>query len=240
MNCLVIIPTYNEAENLPRLLPALFAAAPEVSVLVVDDSSPDGTGRIARQLADGAPGRIFLLERPAKSGLASAYLQGFAWGMERQYSHFLEMDADFSHDPHHVPELLAAGARCDVVIGSRNIPGGAVTGWSALRNFISKGGSWYSRMILGCPIRDLTGGFNLWSRHALEAIGLDSVISRGYAFQVEMKYRACCKGLSWQEVPIVFRDRTCGKSKMSRKIFLEALFKVWRLRWTVRREKGGK
>lgn len=230
MKSLVIIPTYNEAENLPVLLPALFAAAPEVGVLVVDDGSPDGTAGVAFRLAGQFPGKVSVMTRARKSGLASAYLAGFAWGMERGFDHFLEMDADYSHDPKYVPQLLRAAAENDVVIGSRNIPGGAVEGWGFLRNFISKGGSMYSRMILGCPIRDLTGGFNLWSKHALKAIGLDKVISRGYSFQVEMKYRAFRKGLKIKEVPIVFVDRRRGQSKMSRKIFLEALLNIWKLR----------
>ena len=231
MKPLVIIPTYNEAENLPVLLPALFDAAPEVSVLVVDDGSPDGTEGVANRLAAQFPGKISVMTRARKSGLASAYLAGFAWGMSRGFDHFLEMDADYSHDPKYVPELLKQAADHDVVIGSRNIPGGAVEGWGFLRNFISKGGSMYSRLILGCPIRDLTGGFNLWSKTALKAIGLDKIISRGYSFQVEMKYRAFRKGLRIKEIPILFVDRQRGKSKMSRRIFVEALLNIWKLRF---------
>ncbi|MBR6470403.1 MAG: polyprenol monophosphomannose synthase [Victivallales bacterium] len=231
MKPLVIIPTYNEAENLPVLLPALFDAAPEVSVLVVDDGSPDGTAGVATRLATQFPGKVSVMTRARKSGLASAYLAGFAWGMERGFDHFLEMDADYSHDPKYVPELLKQAADHDVVIGSRNIPGGAVEGWGFLRNFISKGGSMYSRLILGCPIRDLTGGFNLWSKGALKAIGLDKIISRGYSFQVEMKYRAFRKGLRIKEIPITFVDRRRGKSKMSRRIFVEALLNIWKLRF---------
>lgn len=231
MKPLVIIPTYNEAENLPVLLPALFDAAPEVSVLVVDDGSPDGTAGVANRLATQFPGKVSVMTRARKSGLASAYLAGFAWGMERGFDHFLEMDADYSHDPKYVPELLKQAADHDVVIGSRNIPGGAVEGWGFLRNFISKGGSMYSRLILGCPIRDLTGGFNLWSKTALKTIGLDKIISRGYSFQVEMKYRAFRNGLRIKEIPITFVDRQRGKSKMSRRIFVEALLNIWKLRF---------
>ena len=231
MKPLVIIPTYNEAENLPVLLPALFAAAPEVSVLVVDDGSPDGTAGVAHRLSSQFPGKVSVMTRARKSGLASAYLAGFAWGMARGFDHFLEMDADYSHDPKYVPELLRAATDYDVVIGSRNIPGGAVEGWGFLRNFISKGGSMYSRTILGCPIRDLTGGFNLWSKDALKAIGLAKIISRGYSFQVEMKYRAFRKGLRIKEIPILFVDRKRGKSKMSRRIFVEALLNIWKLRF---------
>ncbi|MBQ4481227.1 MAG: polyprenol monophosphomannose synthase [Victivallales bacterium] len=231
MKPLVIIPTYNEAENLPVLLPALFNAAPEVSVLVVDDGSPDGTAGVAHRLSAQFPGKVSVMTRARKSGLASAYLAGFDWGISRGFDHFLEMDADYSHDPRYVPELLKQAADHDVVIGSRNIPGGAVEGWGFLRNFISKGGSMYSRVILGCPIRDLTGGFNLWSKTALKAIGLGKVISRGYSFQVEMKYRAFRKGLRIKEVPILFVDRKRGKSKMSRRIFFEALLNIWKLRF---------
>ena len=228
---LIVIPTYNEAENLPLLVPAIFEHAPAAHILVVDDNSPDGTARLARQLAEKHPGKVHLLERAGKGGLATAYIDGFRWGLARAYTHFLEMDADFSHDPRHLPEIFAAGREYDVVIGSRNIPGGAVVGWSALRNFISKGGSLYSRLILWCPIRDLTGGFNLWSRRALDTIDLGKIVSRGYSFQLEMKYRAYRKGLAIREVPITFPDRTRGKSKMSRRIFIEALLKVWSLRF---------
>ena len=231
MKPLVIIPTYNEADNLPVLLPALFAAAPEVSVLVVDDGSPDGTAGVAHRLSSEFPGKVTVMTRACKSGLASAYLAGFAWGMARGFDHFLEMDADYSHDPKYVPELLRSATDYDVVIGSRNIPGGAVEGWGFLRNFISKGGSMYSRTILGCPIRDLTGGFNLWSKDALKTIGLAKIISRGYSFQVEMKYRAFRKGLRIKEIPILFVDRKRGKSKMSRRIFVEALLNIWKLRF---------
>ena len=231
MRCLIIIPTYNEALNLPRLLPLVFQNAPDVSVLIVDDSSPDGTAALVEQMATERPGKIYLLQRPAKSGLASAYLDGFAWGLARDFDYFLEMDADASHRPDDLPRLLDIAESCDVVIGSRNIPGGSVVGWSRLRNFISKGGSLYSRLVLHCPIRDLTGGFNLWSRHALETIGLDKIISRGYLFQIEMKYRAYRKGLAWKEVPITFLERALGNSKMSKRIFFEAFFKVWKLRF---------
>jgi dolichol-phosphate mannosyltransferase len=231
MQCLVIIPTYNEALNLPQLLPLVFKYAPEVSVLIVDDSSPDGTGAVVEKMAGEHPGKIFLLERPAKSGLASAYLEGFAWGLARDFDYFMEMDADSSHRPIHLHQMLDIAEDYDFVIGSRNIPGGAVVGWSGVRNFISKGGSLYSRLVLHCPIRDLTGGFNLWSRHALETIGLDNIISRGYLFQIEMKYRAYRKGLTWTEVPIIFHERALGKSKMSKRIFFEALLKIWKLRF---------
>ncbi|MDR1784950.1 MAG: glycosyltransferase family 2 protein [Spirochaetaceae bacterium] len=239
MNLLVMVPTYNEAENIDPFLKALFAALPpEGQVLVVDDNSPDGTAGIAEALRSSYPGRLHLLNRPKKQGLAAAYLAAFAWGLSRDFDVFLEMDADFSHRPEYVPVMAEAIGSYDVVIGSRNIRGGRVEGWSKTRNFISKGGSLYSRLVLGCPIRDLTGGFNMWRKSALEKIGLESIISRGYSFQVEMKYRAFRAGCSIKEIPIIFPDRTAGRSKMSKKIFLEALVKVWKIRWTSGRDTG--
>jgi dolichol-phosphate mannosyltransferase len=175
------------------------------------------------------PDRLHLLKRAGKQGLGTAYLAGFAWGWER-YSIFLEMDADFSHKPAYIPQMLNKIESFDVVIGSRNVRGGRVEGWSALRNLISKGGSLYSRMVLGCPIHDLTGGFNMWRKEALEKIGLANIISKGYSFQIEMKYRAYRAGCAVAEIPIVFPDRTKGASKMSKKIFIEALFNIWKLR----------
>jgi dolichol-phosphate mannosyltransferase len=195
-------------------------------ILVVDDGSPDGTARIVNDLAILYPGRLYLLNRQNKSGLASAYLAGFSWGISLNYTVFLEMDADFSHNPEYIPAMFEKIQTHDVVIGSRNIPGGGVEDWSLLRNIISKGGSLYSRMILQCPIRDLTGGFNMWRKSSLEKIGLHTIISTGYSFQIEMKYKAYCGGCRIIEIPIVFKDRKYGKSKMSRRIFFEALFNI--------------
>lgn len=247
MRLLVIVPTYNEAENISLLLPQIFdnlskctegtpraASAGGVSrggVLVVDDGSPDGTASIVRRIIqERGKDDLSILERQTKSGLADAYLTGFKWGKERGYDVFLEMDADFSHKPEYIPQLYEAIQTHDAAIGSRNVTGGRVEGWSALRNFISKGGSLYSRAVLGCPIKDLTGGFNMWRLSALEKIGLSNIISRGYSFQIEMKYRAYKAGCKIKEVPITFPDRTRGVSKMSRKIFIEALLNIWRIR----------
>lgn len=227
---LVVTPTYNEAENLPRFVEAVRQALPEADLLVVDDDSPDGTGRIADELA-GQDTHVRVMHRPGKLGLGTAYLDAFKRGLADGYDRFFEMDADLSHDVRHLPafeEALSAGY--DVVIGSRNIPGGGVQGWGPLRHFVSKGGSLYARLVLGLPVRDLTSGYKAFSRRALEAIDLERVRSNGYSFQIEMTYRAIRRGMRVREVPIVFVDRTVGRSKMSRRIFVEAAGVVWKLR----------
>lgn len=231
MKLLIVVPTYNEAENLPTFIPEVMKVCKGIdfSILVVDDGSPDGSAKIIKNLQKEYK-NLFLLERTQKSGLADAYLTGFRWGMEK-YDAFLEMDADFSHKPEYVPVMFESLQENDVVIGSRNIKGGSVEGWSFLRNFISKGGSLYSRLVLSCPIKDLTGGFNMWRKNALEKIDLNKIVSRGYSFQIEMKYRAYKEGLKIKEIPIIFPDRELGKSKMSKKIFLEALLKIWSIRY---------
>ena len=231
MKLLITVPTYNEAPNIELFIKTVFAKAPqEAEVLVIDDNSPDGTARLVEALAVQYPERLHILNRPEKQGLAQAYLAAFDWGLSRNYDAFLEMDADFSHNPEYIAEMAAQIQTNDVVIGSRNIKGGAVEGWSVLRNLISKGGSLYSRIVLGCPIMDLTGGFNMWRKNALEKIGLKNIISRGYSFQIEMKYRAFISGCSIKEIPILFADRKFGKSKMSKKIFIEALFNIWKIK----------
>ena len=223
MKLLVIIPTYNEIENISKIVPAVFDVIPEnAGLLVVDDGSPDGTGNAVKEMQKHYDNRLFLLERKEKSGLANAYIAG--------YDVFCEMDADFSHKPEYLPVLYKEIQTYDVAIGSRNIKGGGVEGWSALRNFISKGGSLYSRLVLGCPVKDLTGGFNMWRKAALEKIGLNTIISKGYSFQIEMKYKAYKAGCSIKEIPIIFPDRIAGQSKMSKGIFAEALKAVWRIR----------
>jgi dolichol-phosphate mannosyltransferase len=228
---LVTVPTYNEAENIEPFIQTVFAYIPlSAEILIVDDNSPDGTAEIVGRLIPEYPKRLHIINHPEKQGLGKAYLAAFDWGMARSYDVFLEMDADFSHNPRYIPEMLEKILTYDVVIGSRNIKGGAVEGWTALRNFISKGGSFYSRTVLGCPVMDLTGGFNLWTRNTLLKIGLDKIISKGYSFQVEMKYRAYAAGCSINEVPIIFSDRKLGKSKMSKKIFLEAFAAVWKIK----------
>ena len=228
---LVVTPTYNEKDNLPRFVEAVRATLPDADLLVVDDSSPDGTGELADALAARDP-HVRVLHRPGKLVLGTAYVEAFTRGLAEGYDRFFEMDADLSHDVRYLPDFVRAlddGA--DVVIGSRNIPGGGVEGWGVGRHFISKGGSLYSRTILGMRVRDLTSGYKAFSRRALEAISLSDVHSNGYSFQIEMTYRAARRGMRVHEVPIVFVDRTAGRSKMSRRIFLEAVGMVWKLRF---------
>ena len=228
---LIIIPTYNESENVEKLLDLISRTDPAAHVLIVDDNSPDRTYEIVERLMQTSyPGRLFLLKRAGKLGLGTAYLAGFKWALARDYEYIFEMDADFSHDPKYLPDFLAAIQTHDLVLGSRYVPGGGVKNWGLLRKFISRGGSLYARTILGLSLRDLTGGFKCFRREVLEAIDLDSIKSNGYSFQIEMTYRACCKGFRIFETPIVFEARTAGKSKMSRKIFLEAVLMVWKLR----------
>ncbi len=232
-SALVIIPTYNERDNLEPITSAVLAAEPRVDILVVDDSSPDGTGELADALAAKQP-RIHVLHRAQKQGLGKAYLHAFSWALERKYRYVIEMDADFSHDPGYLPRLLKeAEGGADLVLGSRYVPGGGTVNWGLARKVLSQGGSLYARTILGLGIRDLTGGFKCFNRKVLEAIDLRSVKSSGYAFQIELTYRALKKGFTVKEVPIVFEDRRVGQSKMSRKIFIEALTVVWKLRLTV-------
>jgi dolichol-phosphate mannosyltransferase len=227
---LVVTPTYNERENLPTFVAALRGKMADADVLVVDDASPDGTGAIADGLAAADP-QVHVRHRAGKLGLGTAYVEAFQWGLSRGYERFFEMDADLSHDVRYLPDFVRAlDEGADVVIGSRNIPGGGVSGWGPLRHFVSKGGSLYSRTILGLDVRDLTSGYKAFSRRALEAIDLGSIRSNGYSFQIEMTYRAHLRGMKIAEVPIVFVDRRVGHSKMSRKIFVEAIGVVWKLR----------
>lgn len=227
---LIVTPTYNEKDNLPRFIDAVRSASPEADIMVVDDNSPDGTGAIADAIA-AKDSQVKVMHRPGKLGLGTAYTQAFKKGLTEGYDRFFEMDADLSHDVQYLPAFVAAledGA--DVVIGSRNIPGGGVEGWGVGRHIISKGGSLYSRTILGLGVKDLTSGYKAFTRRALDAIDIDSVHSNGYSFQIEMTYRALRKGMRVKEVPIVFVDRTAGRSKMSRRIFIEAIGVVWKLR----------
>jgi dolichol-phosphate mannosyltransferase len=232
---LIVTPTYNEKDNLPRFVDAVRGALPEADVLVVDDASPDGTGELADGLAAKDP-HVRVMHRTGKLGLGTAYVEAFQRGLGEGYEWFFEMDADLSHDVRHLPDFVQAlqdGA--DIVIGSRNVPGGGVEGWGVGRHFISKGGSLYSRVILGLPVRDLTSGFKAFNRRALQAIDLPRVHSNGYSFQIEMTYRAVLRGMQVREVPIVFVDRRAGRSKMSRRIFLEAVGMVWKLRFDAMR-----
>ena len=226
---LVCLPTYDERDNLEPITRAILAATPEVDVLVIDDSSPDGTGELADRLAATEP-RLHVLHRAAKQGLGKAYLAGFAWALQRGYPLVLEMDADFSHNPKYLPRMLAAAREADLVLGSRNVKGGGTVNWGLARKVLSRGGSLYARTILGLDVRDLTGGFKCFRRQVLEAIDLSSVECSGYAFQIELTYRAVKKGFRVVELPIIFEDRRVGQSKMSRRIVLEAVTKVWSIR----------
>ena len=226
MRAIVCLPTYDERENLEPMLRALGGVLPDdARVLVVDDSSPDGTGQLADELADELS-FVSVLHRPRKEGLGPAYLAAFQQALADGAELILEMDCDFSHDPHDVPRLLAAAEDADLVLGSRYVEGGRVENWGAMRRFVSSGGSLYARVLLGVAIRDLTGGFKCFRRAVLEAIDLDAVTSTGYAFQIETTYRALRCGFRVAEIPITFADREAGSSKMSKTIFLEAVWKV--------------
>jgi len=229
----LILPTYNEAENIEPLvraaLPQLASAGLEHTVLVVDDNSPDGTGAIAARLAEEL-GPVRALHRPHKQGLGRAYLAGFGVALAEGADLILEMDSDFSHDPADVPRLLAATGAADLVLGSRYVPGGGVQDWGTIRRALSRGGSAYARLLLGVPVRDLTGGFKCFHRRVLETIDLDGVHADGYGFQIELTYRAVQAGFTVAEVPITFRERRVGRSKMTARIALEAVWKVPALR----------
>ena len=228
---LVVLPTYNERDNIEPMLGAILNQASDFDVLVVDDASPDGTGQIADRLAAEHPGRVNVLHRDGKRGLGTAYVEGFLLALERGYEHVFEMDADFSHEPADLIRLReAVQAGADVAVGSRWVGHGGTRNWSLLRTLISRGGSMYARLVLGVPVQDLTSGFKCFSRHVLERLDLRSVRSNGYAFQVEMNYRCYRHGFRIAEVPIVFIDRRVGKSKMGTHIVLEAMFVVLRLR----------
>jgi dolichol-phosphate mannosyltransferase len=228
---LIVVPTYNERDNVRGAAGRLLAALPGTELLFVDDNSPDGTGTLLDELAAAEP-RVHVMHRAGKLGLGTAYVEGFGWGLARGYEFLFEMDADGSHDPQYLPQMLAlAQDGADVVVGSRYVPGGGTTNWSLGRRLLSRGGSLYARTILGIEVRDVTAGFICWRRGALEAIDLATIGSNGYSFQIEMKYRALKKGLRLVETPIVFADRRAGQSKMSRAIFAEALLKVWALRF---------
>jgi dolichol-phosphate mannosyltransferase len=229
----LVLPTYNEAENIERIvraaLPELASAAPDHHILIVDDGSPDGTGEIADRLAAELE-PVEVLHRSAKEGLGRAYLAGFERVLASGAELILEMDADFSHDPKDLPRLIEASQDADLVLGSRYVPGGGVTDWGIFRRLLSWGGSWYARMVLRVPIRDLTGGFKCFHRRTLEAIDYRKTHADGYGFQIELTYRVIKAGLRVKEVPIVFRDRREGTSKMTARIAVEAVWKVPALR----------
>lgn len=228
MKAVVLLPTYNERENLPHIVPAILKAAP-VDVLVLDDNSPDGTGTIADALAAADP-RVGVMHRPLKEGLGRAYIAGMREALARGYELILEMDADFSHPPEMLPHLLEAAQTADLVLGSRNIPGGGTRGWPLYRKLISRGGSLYARSVLGVSVQDLTGGFKCYRRDVLQGIDLSTLQSNGYGFQIETTYRAIRAGFRVVEVPFMFVERASGVSKMSRAIVLEAVAMCPRLR----------
>lgn len=227
---LVIVPTYNEITNIPQLVPQILEQDRRFEILIVDDGSPDGTGDLADQMAEADP-RLHVIHRARKLGLGTAYIAGFKWALERDYSYILEMDADFSHDPKHLTEFLEAAQSADLVLGSRYL-GGRVTvvNWPIARLVLSYAANIYARVITGLKVYDATGGFKCFRRVVLESIDLDAVGSNGYAFQIEMSFRAWRKGFTIAEIPIVFVDRTDGTSKMSGTIVREAIWRVWGLR----------
>ena len=227
---LIVVPTYNERENVEGIASRLLSTLGNADILFVDDNSPDGTGELLDAMAASEP-RINVLHRAGKLGLGTAYIAGFRWALARDYGFIFEFDADGSHDPKYLPHMLAlAEGDADVVVGSRNVPGGGTVNWGVGRKILSRGGSFYSRTILGIDVRDVTAGFICWRRRVLEALDLDRITSNGYSFQIEMKYRALQLGFKLVETPIVFVDRQVGTSKMSRKIVAEALLSVWKLR----------
>jgi dolichol-phosphate mannosyltransferase len=232
MKILIILPTYNEIENLQAVVEEILARGP-YDILVVDDNSPDGTGALADRLAKKHRDRVHVLHRAAKEGLGRAYIDGFKWGLQRDYDVFFEMDADFSHNPAHLSQFVREiedGA--DLVLGSRNIKGGGTRNWSVLRTLVSKGGSQYARLILFSPYHDLTSGFKAFRREVLEDLDLENVDSNGYSFQIELTHRTHQMGYKVRETPIIFVDRKVGKSKMTGRIVLEAMLVVWKIRFS--------
>jgi dolichol-phosphate mannosyltransferase len=235
MKTLIIIPTYNELDNLRPLLHEIFTYAPKTDILIVDDNSPDGTGDLADEIHD-RNAQVHVLHRPGKQGLGTAYVAGFKYSIEHGYDAAFEMDADFSHDPRYLPDFLKAIEDADLVIGSRYIPGGDTPNWSLLRRFISGGGNIFARFMLGIPVHDCTAGYRCYRREVLEHIDLDTIQSQGYAFQIELAYRVMKHGFKIVETPIVFQDRRVGKSKMSRKIVIEGFTYVLKARFRRQRD----
>ncbi len=236
MKTMVVMPTYNEADNLVQMVAELMTLELDgLEILVIDDNSPDGTGQIAEELAAQYPDRLHVIHRPGKMGLGTAYISGFRQALEDGADYVIQMDADFSHSPSYLPAFLDRIRECDVVIGSRYVAGGSVDErWNPWRRFLSWGGNLYARVITRLPIRDTTGGFRCFRRQALLALDLERVRSEGYAFQIEMVYASQKKGLRLCEIPIYFEDRSMGRSKMSSWIILEAMWRVWQMRWRYR------
>jgi dolichol-phosphate mannosyltransferase len=228
---LVIIPTYNERDNIEQLIPAILSLDERLQILIVDDKSPDKTAEAILQLKETRyPNRLFLKSRPGKLGLGSAYIDGFNWGLANEYDFLIEMDADWSHSPEYLAKMLELAAKADFVIGSRYVAGGGTINWGIGRQFLSRFGSFYSRLVLGAHIADFTGGFNGWSSGVLSGIGIHTLRSNGYSFQIELKYRAYRLGFKYIEFPILFNERRAGKSKMSLAITAEAFWRAWQLR----------
>lgn len=233
------MPTYNEKDTIEDLVNSIRDVLKNVEIdctmIIIDGNSPDGTGEIADKLSqkyNNSPFQLLVIHEKEKRGLAKAYISAFEVALKKDFDYILSMDADFSHKPEYIPDFLREIKKYDLVIGSRNIKGGGVENWSILRKIISRGGSLYSRLILGVKVYDFTGGYNMFRQKALSSIGLESIKSGGYSFQIEMKYRTIKRGFSYTEIPIIFPDRTKGKSKMSKKIFFEALKRVWQLRFS--------
>ena len=227
----VVIPTFNERENLQTLVPRVLALGAEYRIIVVDDNSPDGTGDVADHLVTTNPGRVSVLHRPTKEGIGRAYIAGFGEALKTDAAFIVEMDADLSHDPDSLPAMIAAAELADLVLGSRYVPGGQTVGWPLHRRAISRLGGIYARLVLGVPVADLTGGYKVFRRAALEHLDLDQIRSDGYGFQIETTYRLIRSGARVVEVPITFADRVAGASKLSRRIVFEAFFVVWKLRF---------
>lgn len=230
MKTLIIIPTYNERENISQIIPAIFQNCPDVHVLVVDDNSPDKTADVVKSM-QASDVRIHLLQRQEKNGLGRAYCAGFDWAFANGYDWIVQMDADFSHRPVDLKRMLESRDKGDFIVGSRYVNGGTTVNWGLIRKIISRGGGIYARTILGYPIRDWTAGFIAWNRKVLESIGTSTLKSNGYSFQIELKYRASKNGFKVYEVPITFEDRQVGQSKMSARIMIEALYRVWLLKF---------
>lgn len=229
MKTIVIIPTYNEKDNIGKIIPQVLQLNPDIEVLVIDDNSPDGTAKIVEELKT-TNSRIKLIRREKKAGLGTAYITGFHYALENGYDYIFEMDSDFSHDPAYIPDFLKAIQEADLVLGSRYIKGVNVVNWPITRLLLSFYANVYARWVTGLPVKDSTGGFKCFKREVLEKIGLDNIHSNGYAFQIEMSFRAWKKGFKIKEIPIVFVDRRVGESKMSKKIIREAVWMVWKLR----------
>jgi len=229
MKAIIVVPTYNEKENIERLIQAILPLSPEIHVLVVDDNSPDGTGQLAEKLKAGDP-RVYVLHRPRKEGLGRAYLEGFQYALARDYEYIFEMDADLSHNPKYIPDFLLAAKEADLVIGSRYLTGVNVINWPMSRLLLSYAASLYVRFITGLPVKDPTGGFKCFRRRALLGLNLARISSSGYSFQIEVSYKCWKKGFVLREIPIIFTDRKLGRSKMSTGIFREAVILLWKLR----------